>query len=232
MLPRKKGRAPRFCDDLTFVRVIDPKEPGARSGLSAAAPGADRHLACLARRACPSGRRPLIEESVVRHTRSDQRSELARALAAVALSLAVASTSLASGPDYSSTLGSWGADPRLVRADDIPIELDQEHSLGDRILNPSTQSINRYHSLLRELDRVDAALDPATRRLSLWLHNEAEDAGRGVRLDNLDIKFLAPVLPYASSARLRTTGRRSIGCTPTPTFSDQPHGVDTAPTEE
>ena len=74
---------------------------------------------------------------------------------------------------------------------DIPIKLDQEEKKANGgVLNPSTQSVNRYHSRLRELKSIDAKLMEGG--LVLRLHAP----GGEVMVENLNPAFIAPLLPY------------------------------------
>ncbi|MEA3292227.1 MAG: hypothetical protein U9Q71_08010 [Pseudomonadota bacterium] len=80
------------------------------------------------------------------------------------------------------------------------IKLDrEEHSASGGLLNPSTQSINRYFSVLRGLDRVRVMLSPDGKTLSLAMG--AVEGGEKLFIDNLDIRYLAPLLPYPHSRK-------------------------------
>lgn len=74
------------------------------------------------------------------------------------------------------------------------IKLDQEDRKNDAILTPSTQSINRYVSVLRELDQVNVKVDATDQSLSLVLHGDG--SMNKVFVDGLKFSHLFPILPY------------------------------------
>lgn len=81
---------------------------------------------------------------------------------------------------------------------DSPIpSLDREERLADgAALTPSTQSINRYASVLRGFSNpVDITVDAG--RMKLMLSHPETDAK--VVLNNIDLRFITPMLPYSVS---------------------------------
>lgn len=77
----------------------------------------------------------------------------------------------------------------------VPILLDQEEcDLDGNVINASTQSINRYNSVLRDFDQLEVKWEPGQKELSLNLWNE--DKQQSVELKTIDIRFLSPLLPY------------------------------------
>ena len=87
------------------------------------------------------------------------------------------------------------------------VALDKEQDLDGRVLNPSTQSINRYHSRLRELDQVHVKLGRGD-RLDLQLQDASGE--RQIRVDGLDIHFLVPLLPYTRDKVLDPFDRANL----------------------
>jgi hypothetical protein len=87
-----------------------------------------------------------------------------------------------------------------LAARDIPLTPDREEKIDGQPLSPSTQSVNRYKSLLGLRDRIDVTVD--TRALRLRAELRCSDAvkqkcGDGnVSLENIDAHFLVPALPY------------------------------------
>lgn len=80
--------------------------------------------------------------------------------------------------------------PAPLRVVDLSLTLDRETLVDGAPLTSSTQSVNRFHSVLRDLSQVDVELGEW---LSLRLH---DDAGREVAIEHLDPRFLTPLLPY------------------------------------
>jgi hypothetical protein len=75
------------------------------------------------------------------------------------------------------------------------ISIDQEDRKDGKILNPSTQSINRYSSTIRNLTMVKTEIDEDKHQLSLILTDH--DNGRQVYANNLNMHYLVPLLPYS-----------------------------------
>ncbi|AEG91567.1 hypothetical protein [Ramlibacter tataouinensis] len=89
----------------------------------------------------------------------------------------------------------WTAEP----LENIPLNLNMEHrdARGGPI-NPSTQSVNRYSSVLDELTRIPKIqLAPEGTRFSLQI--ASPDGGKTVNLENLDAYQMVPILPYATA---------------------------------
>ncbi|VAW96709.1 hypothetical protein MNBD_GAMMA23-1302, partial [hydrothermal vent metagenome] len=79
------------------------------------------------------------------------------------------------------------------------IKLDQEHKDKGVALNPSTQSINRYFSTLRNLNKVIPEIDEHKKQLSLVVTDEKNKSQ--VVAAGLNIEYLVPLLPYPHSKR-------------------------------
>ena len=103
-----------------------------------------------------------------------------------------------------------GALRDVTRAQGIAVALDREQRAGERLLNPSTQSVNRRHSVLRELDRVDVELDLEALELSLRMREAGGAEGREVIADGIDARFLVPLLPYPRAGRLDAFDRFNL----------------------
>lgn len=79
------------------------------------------------------------------------------------------------------------------------IKLDQEqYNETGEILNPATQSLNRYFSSLRNLDRIRVNLSKETKRFSMEIVDD-EDIDNKVHIKNIDLDYLIPLLPYDHS---------------------------------
>lgn len=74
------------------------------------------------------------------------------------------------------------------------LKIDQEDMKDGVVLNPSTQSINRYSSVARELTKVKTKVDEENMLLSLLIADDKKE--RKVFVDKLDINYLVPLLPY------------------------------------
>jgi hypothetical protein len=85
---------------------------------------------------------------------------------------------------------------------DLELALDREHTdpASGGAITPATLSINRYHSILRRLNRADLRLD-ANGRVSLLVHAKSSTVPT-VRFENIDVRYLVPVLPYAHGRTL------------------------------
>lgn len=78
----------------------------------------------------------------------------------------------------------------------IALKLDMESIDADgKLINPATQSLNRYSSVLRELDRImSIEIDDQTNQISFVLGNEK--SGEKLIIDKVNSSFLVPLLPY------------------------------------
>jgi len=77
--------------------------------------------------------------------------------------------------------------------------LDQEEKISeDKVLSSSTQSINRYHSILRNLSKLNFDYFPQSKKIALTLGNSKGQ----VFLHHIDSRFLVPYLPYVHSASI------------------------------
>lgn len=84
---------------------------------------------------------------------------------------------------------------RHVRMQRVALALDLEQRLADQPLSSSTQSVNRYRSALQRFDAVDVDFDARTERLSLRFDEKGAPT-RLLTLDNVDARFVVPLLPY------------------------------------
>lgn len=83
----------------------------------------------------------------------------------------------------------------------VKLALDQEERLADQPLSSSTQSVNRYRSVLSRFDAIDLLYDGRNQRLRVRF------AGKGapselVGYENIDARFVVPLLPYAHGRTL------------------------------
>ncbi|WNJ18770.1 hypothetical protein [Pontibacter sp. G13] len=94
-----------------------------------------------------------------------------------------------------STLVSCSQNPQDVDAVAVSISLDQERLIEPgKVLSSSTQSLNRYHSKLRDLETLSCAFDRETQKIQIGLSDPQTDAR--LVLHGLDARFLVPILPY------------------------------------
>jgi hypothetical protein len=77
----------------------------------------------------------------------------------------------------------------------VPLALDREERLADQPLSSSTQSVNRYRSVLSRFDAVDLTYDARSGRLSLRFDDKGAPSAL-VGYENIDARFVVPLLPY------------------------------------
>jgi hypothetical protein len=78
---------------------------------------------------------------------------------------------------------------------DVPLAPDREEKLDGQPLSASTQSVNRYRSVLGARDRIDLVVDRRGLRLRAELKC-AKGCDGTVALENIDAHMLVPLLPY------------------------------------
>jgi len=77
----------------------------------------------------------------------------------------------------------------------IKVELDREIKVGEKVINSSTQSLNRYSSKLRGLTEAHFEHRVSDKKLNFALRNS--ETNSFLDIDNIDIEFICPQLPYA-----------------------------------
>ncbi len=77
----------------------------------------------------------------------------------------------------------------------VALELDREEKNAGQPLSASTQSVNRYHSVLQKLSVADLALDGKRERLRVRL-------GETLSFENVDPRFVVPLLDYQHERKL------------------------------
>jgi hypothetical protein len=82
----------------------------------------------------------------------------------------------------------------------VKLALDQEERLADQPLSASTQSVNRYRSLLSRFDAVDLRYDAARGRIGVRF--DGKQPNGEVEYRNIDARFVVPLLPYAHGRAL------------------------------
>ena len=92
----------------------------------------------------------------------------------------------------------------------VALKLDEEETdKNGQVFNPSTQSLNRYASSLRELDRLLAVeLSEDGRHVSFEIGSKKKAERLFAR--NIDIRFLVPLLPYKTAAPLDDFDRANL----------------------
>lgn len=75
---------------------------------------------------------------------------------------------------------------------------EEEKISENKVLSSSTQSLNRYHSVLRELPQTHFEYDAKRQEIELSLSNDQEQ----LQLKNIDARFLLPLLPYPHKKRI------------------------------
>jgi hypothetical protein len=83
----------------------------------------------------------------------------------------------------------------------VPLALDQEERLADQPLSGSTQSVNRYRSVLSRFDAVDVRYDARSGRLHVAFDEKGAPTDL-MRLQDVDARFVVPLLPYAHERTL------------------------------
>lgn len=91
----------------------------------------------------------------------------------------------------------------------VPLALDREERLADQPLSASTQSVNRYRSVLSRFDAVDLHFDARARRLDVRF-DEKGRAGELLAYRNVDGRFVTPLLPYAHGRTLTPFDRLNL----------------------
>lgn len=95
----------------------------------------------------------------------------------------------------------------------VPLQRDQEERLADQPLSASTQSVNRYRSVLSRFDAVDLLYEGRKGRLRVRFvdtrHPIAHTDDGAVRsvgdllsYEDVDARFVVPLLPYAHGRAL------------------------------
>ncbi len=92
----------------------------------------------------------------------------------------------------------------------IALHLDEEQTTpGGQAVNPSTQSLNRYASNLRQLYRLlNIELSEDGRQVSFVLGTEK--SGERLSATAIEAKYLVPLLPYATSDGLDAFDRANL----------------------
>lgn len=83
----------------------------------------------------------------------------------------------------------------------VRLALDREERLADQPLSASTQSVNRYRSVLSRFDAVELAYDGARGRLAVRFDENGRPSDQ-LAYRNVDARFVVPLLPYAHDRRL------------------------------
>jgi hypothetical protein len=84
----------------------------------------------------------------------------------------------------------------------VPIQRDQEERLADRQpLTSSTQSVNRYQSVLSRFDAVDLRYVARSGQLAVRFDAKGKPDD-GVEYQSIDARFVVPLLPYAHGRTL------------------------------
>ncbi|MEX2962318.1 hypothetical protein [Microbulbifer sp. TYP-18] len=92
------------------------------------------------------------------------------------------------------------------------IKFDQEHlDASGNVINPSTQSLNRYYSVLRDMERIDIEFSEKTKRLSMAIRSEDTDAeNKKIYLSHIDARFLTPLLPYHHDVQIDSFDKANL----------------------
>ena len=85
--------------------------------------------------------------------------------------------------------------------EEIPVSLDQEMALdANTALNSSTQSLNRYHSILREKKVLSVDYKPSDKSINIKLGQAQNQSS--IEFHNINTQFLVPLLPYPHKKQL------------------------------
>jgi hypothetical protein len=90
----------------------------------------------------------------------------------------------------------------------VPLKLDLEERLTKEPLSASTQSVNRYRSVLQQFDGVEVKVDH-NGRLRLQF-DKGHGASDQLSLENIDFRFLVPLLDYPHAAKLTPFDRANL----------------------
>ena len=77
----------------------------------------------------------------------------------------------------------------------LPLALDREERLADQPLSSSTQSVNRYRSVLGRFDAIDLVLDGERERLRVGFREKGAPSSL-LSFENIDPRFVVPLLAY------------------------------------
>lgn len=99
------------------------------------------------------------------------------------------------GIGAAATLGFMAFSPEKPLVTQASILLDQEH-LNDKgqPVTASTQSINRYASVLRNLTTAEVSFQPGSKHFHVRFHDSTDN--QKIAVDKIPAHFLLPVLPY------------------------------------
>lgn len=88
----------------------------------------------------------------------------------------------------------------VAEARGIPLALDQERSLGpNSVLTSSTQSVNRYSSVLRKLQKADVQLR-ADGLMDVRVYSDG--VPEELQLEGIDVRYIVPLLPYPHGRKM------------------------------
>ncbi len=90
---------------------------------------------------------------------------------------------------------------RDVELRGVALAPDQEERLADQPLSSSTQSVNRYRSVLSRFDAIDLLYDAQKGRLRVRFDEKGAPSDL-VAYENIDGRFVTPLLPYAHGRAL------------------------------
>lgn len=111
----------------------------------------------------------------------------------IALCVLISPLSIQSCKNQSTPIGSSQNSKTSTFITDV--KLDQELTNEDeKAINSSTQSINRYSSNLRALNKVGLSHDHGKKKLNLSFKDE--NTASFLNINNIDLEFICPQLPY------------------------------------
>ncbi|WKD51543.1 hypothetical protein [Microbulbifer spongiae] len=86
----------------------------------------------------------------------------------------------------------------------VTMLLDQEERHNNAPLSGSTQSINRFYSKLRKLDKITPNFNSDTKKLELTVASSSDPSKKEevVFFEEIESRFLTPLLPYARAEKL------------------------------
>jgi hypothetical protein len=103
-------------------------------------------------------------------------------------------------------LGCSAPDVRIAR---VQLERDREERVAGQPLTPSTQSVNRYRSVLNRFDAVNLDLDGKRRRLRVSFGEKGQPS-KLLAVENIDLDFVVPRLNYAHGRSLTPFDRLNL----------------------
>lgn len=87
------------------------------------------------------------------------------------------------------------------------ISLDKEQEVAEnKVLTSSTQSLNRYHSVLRDFKEANLSYEPKSKTITLQLSQNEEQ----LKAQKIEGRFLVPLLPYKHESQINDFDKANL----------------------